>query len=418
MTRGPKLDQTLRLALEGYAWLPNLRRRIGDNVVRTTLFGGPAVGLCGPEAARFVYDERHVRRHGALPKPVLSTLFGKGAVHTLDGEAHRVRKAMFTGLMTPDGTEAGAGVAAGVARLGEHVGEAWDAAVPGWRGRGGLTVFADVPAVITAAVCRWAGVPLAGEEVGPMATALMALVDGFATAGPRHWRARRARGRIEARFADLIDSVRDGRLAAPAGSAVRTVAEHRDADGRPLDRAVAAVELLNVVRPTVAVTWFVMFAGHTLHRWPEHRAMLAGGDGERATAFAQEVRRFYPFAPFVGGRAARDLTFRNEPIPSGAMVLLDVYGQNHDPSLWHDPYAFRPDRFVGRPIGEFDLIPQGGGDPRAGHRCPGEAITLATLTALAGRLARLDHRVPEQDLRIPLHRIPARVTSGFRLSLR
>ena len=29
--------------------------------------------------------------------------------------------------------------------------------------------------------------------------------------------------------------------------------------------------------------------------------------------------------------------------------------------------------------GEFDLIPQGGGDPRTGHRCPGEQITIALL---------------------------------------
>ena len=52
-----------------------------------------------------------------------------------------------------------------------------------------------------------------------------------------------------------------------------------------------------------------------------------------AVAFAQEVRRFYPFAPFVGGRAVRDLTWQGEHIPVGSLVLLDIYGQNHDPAL-------------------------------------------------------------------------------------
>jgi fatty-acid peroxygenase len=59
------------------------------------------------------------------------------------------------------------------------------------------------------------------------------------------------------------------------------------------------------------------------------------------------------------------------------------------------------------------LVPQGGGDPRTGHRCPGEKITIALLAALVVRLAELDYDVPEQDLGISLRRIPARPRSGF-----
>jgi fatty-acid peroxygenase len=100
------------------------------------------------------------------------------------------------------------------------------------------------------------------------------------------------------------------------------------------------------------------------------------------------------------------------------MVLLDLYGQNHDPDLWGDPYAFRPERFVGREIGAFELIPQGGGDPRTGHRCPGEQLTVAVLSALAVRLARLEFDVPEQDLSISLRRIPAKPAGGVVLQVR
>src|SRR3712207_8731320 len=89
----------------------------------------------------------------------------------------------------------------------------------------------------------------------------------------------------------------------------------------------------------------------------------------------------------------------------GALPIFDLYGQNHDPALWGDPYAFRPERFltadgVVREIGAFELVPQGGGDPRTGHRCPGEQITVALLAALAVRLARLDADVPDQDMSI------------------
>jgi hypothetical protein len=46
------------------------------------------------------------------------------------------------------------------------------------------------------------------------------------------------------------------------------------------------------------------------------------------------------------------------------------------------------------------------------HRCPGEQNTVALLSALAVRLARLDADVPDQDLTIPLHRIPTRPLNG------
>ena len=69
------MDNTVRLLAEGYAWLPDRRRRMPT--VQTRLMGQRAVCLGGVDAARFFYDERNIRRHGALPEPVLSTLFGR-----------------------------------------------------------------------------------------------------------------------------------------------------------------------------------------------------------------------------------------------------------------------------------------------------------------------------------------------------
>ncbi|MEV0731221.1 cytochrome P450 [Polymorphospora sp. NPDC050346] len=175
------------------------------------------------------------------------------------------------------------------------------------------------------------------------------------------------------------------------------------------------MELLNLLRPTVAVSWFLTFAAHALHRWPRHSARLRD-DPAYAGPLVQEVRRFYPFAPFVGGRAVRDLSWAGHDIPAGTLVLLDIYGQNHDPALWPAPYRFDPERFVGREVDMFGLIPQGGGDVRTGHRCPGEDLTVTLLRRLVSCLVELDYRVPDQDLTIPLHRIPTRPRSGFVLT--
>jgi hypothetical protein len=40
------------------------------------------------------------------------------------------------------------------------------------------------------------------------------------------------------------------------------------------------------------VCWFVAYAAHALHRWPEHRAAHQAGDDGFTDAFAHEVRRF------------------------------------------------------------------------------------------------------------------------------
>jgi fatty-acid peroxygenase len=394
---------------KGYAWMPDKRRALGRRTVPTRLGGMPAVGLEGPQAARFLYDEDHVLRAGALPEPVQATLFGKGAVHSLDGEAHRVRKAMFVALLMRED---------GIASLVQKIASSWDDAAAQWATRSEIVLFDAAAEVIAGAVARWAGVPLADDEVPALARDLVALVDGFATGGPRHFRARRARKRREAWLAGLVEGVRTGTATVHTGSAVEVVAQHRDADGQLLEPRTAAVELLNIIRPTTAVAWFVAYSAHALIRWPDNRKRLADGDAAFAEAFAHEVRRFYPFAPFIGGRAARDVEFDGERIAKNAMVLLDLYGQNHDPDLWDDPYAFRPERFLNHDIGAFELIPQGRGDPRTGHRCPGEQLTVALLSALAVRLARLDVDVPEQDLDISLRRIPARVADGVVLRVR
>ncbi|MEV4639377.1 cytochrome P450 [Actinoplanes sp. NPDC049548] len=398
------IDQTLALAIKGYAWLPDLRREAGGGPVRLRVMGQPALGICGTDAAAFFYADGNLERHTALPHPVVSSLFGKGAVHTLDGEAHRARKALFVALLLGDG----------IGEVAKLTGEAFDRAAESWRGGPPVTLFDESARAIARGVTRWTGVPLAEGAVDGLAADMIALVDGFATAGPRHWRALAARRRRERWLAGLISGVRAEQVEAAPESALATVARFED-EGGLLDARTAAVEMLNIIRPTTAVAWFVAYAAHALDRQPRLRAALRAGDDEFTAAFVHEVRRFYPFAPFLGGRAARDLTFRGEEVPRGTLVLLDVYGQNHDRALWARPYEFRPERFVGRSIGEFELIPQGGGDPRTGHRCPGEKITVAVLGTLVQRLARLDYYVPPQDLSIGLSRVPARVTSGFQL---
>ena len=211
--------------------------------------------------------------------------------------------------------------------------------------------------------------------------------------------------------------VRRARAGAPSLAddvPLRVIAAHRDQNGRPLDVKVAAVELLNVLRPTVAVARFMIFAALALHRHPEVRQRILDEGEPYLEAFAQEVRRQAPFFPIIGGRAREPFDWQGHRFAKGDWVILDLYGTNHDPRSWSAPEAFRPERFLKRQPTPFDLIPQGGGEHLSGYRCPGEGIAVE-LTKLAARLlaARMRYDVPAQDLSIDLARVPALPRSGF-----
>jgi fatty-acid peroxygenase len=402
------VDQTATLLVQGYGFLPDLRRAHGSDVVPLRLLGRRAVAACGPQWAEQFYDDELFERAGVVPEPVQGTLMGHGSVHGLDREDHLRRRSLFTSALAGDG---------GAARLASYAAQEWESAQQGWVPGARINLFEESSRLLLRAVWRWAGLPdLTAAEADRAAADMVAMVDGFGSVGVRHVRSRRARLRQERLLADVVDRVRSGAAEAAPDTALAALTGHHDRDGDLLPARTAAVEVLNFVRPTVAVAWFVSFAGHALAHWPETVAGLEAGSA-RTRAFTHEVRRFYPFAPFVAARARQELRWESEQIRRGDLVLLDLYGQNHHQTLWPEPYRFAPSRFLDLDLGHFDLVPQGGGDPQTSHRCPGEPAAVDLLETLVPLLARLDHRVPPQDMTIPLRRVPTRPRDGVVLEV-
>jgi len=94
---------------------------------------------------RLFHEPGRFRRADAIPRPLARTLFGKGTVHTHDGEAHRHRKAMFLSLLDPTAARE---IAAVADRL-------WQAAVDRWRDGRRVVVLDEAVRVIGVAICGW-----------------------------------------------------------------------------------------------------------------------------------------------------------------------------------------------------------------------------------------------------------------------
>lgn len=219
----------------------------------------------------------------------------------------------------------------------------------------------------------------------------------------------------------LITEVRTGRRRPGKHAAARVMAEATEPDGRRLPLHTAAVELLNVLRPTIAVAYYAAFAALELEANPDLSDRCATGAPDAVENFCQEVRRMSPFAPVLAGRSRCPFHWQGHRVNSGDRLLLDLHGTDTDPHAWTDPRTFDPDRF--RPRGRFkaraadrpDFVPQGGGSVETGHRCPGEGIAMALLRTVVPSLARLDWSVHPDDRSYSLRRIPARPEGGVRL---
>ncbi len=400
-------DSTLALLSEGYTFISTRCRHYRSDLFETRLMLQRAICMTGEEAVQVFYEPDRFTRRGALPLTALLLLQDLGSVALLDGEAHRHRKRMFLSLMTPEAT----------GRLSDLMADHWRTVVGTWVGRETVKLDDGVQEILCRAVCQWAGVPLPEAEAKQRTREFGSMFEGAGSVGPRLVRGMLLRSRTERWIRSIIEQIRVGTLTVPEGSAAHVVAWHRDPDGELLNPAAAAVELINVLRPTVAVARFVTFAALALHEHPVWRDRFQDGDDTDLEPFVQEVRRFYPFFPFVGGRALRAFDWRGHHFARGTWVLLDLYGTDHDERIWGDPEVFRPERFRGWDGSAFQLIPQGGGDYHTGHRCPGERPTIE-LMKRAVRLLSTEMRydVPEQDLGIDLSRMPAIPTSRFVIS--
>lgn len=403
------LDNSLSLLKEGYLFIQNRCRQFQSDIFQTRLMGEKVTCISGEEAAKVFYDNERFQRKGASPKRVQKTLFGEKAIQSMDGEAHKHRKLLFMSLMTPDG----------VKKLGELTTVQWQDRVGKWEQMERVVLFDEAQEILCRVACEWAGVPLKEAEVKQRASDFGAMVDAFGAVGPRHWEGRKARKRAEAWIEEIIEQIRNEKLDSPEGTAAYAMAWHRELDGKTLDKHMAAVELINVLRPLVAIATYITFGALALHEHPECRQKVTKDNQDYTAMLVQEIRRFYPFGPFLGARVRNDFTWNGNQFRKGQLVLLDVYGTNHDSRLWEQPDEFRPERFRNWKGGLFDLIPQGGGDYYQTHRCPGEWVTIEAMkVSMAFLTNQIEYDVPlsEQDLSYSLVRMPSLPKSRFIIS--
>ncbi|XP_037292138.2 steroid 17-alpha-hydroxylase/17,20 lyase [Rhipicephalus microplus] len=119
-----------------------------------------------------------------------------------------------------------------------------------------------------------------------------------------------------------------------------------------------------------------------------------------------EALRFRPIAPLgLPHKASVETKVGDLVIPKDTGILYNVYGVNHDPTMWENPEEFRPERFLDSATGQLrqeagPLITFGMG-PRT---CPGEKLAHADMFYILVRLMqRLSCSAPRKPSDVSLN---------------
>jgi hypothetical protein len=199
--------------------------------------------------------------------------------------------------------------------------------------------------------------------------------------------------------------------------------EARHEDGSPMEDQELRDELMTLLvagHETTASTLAWAFA-----RLPHHPEVLrrlaeeldAGEEEPYLTATIQETLRRRPVLPNAAPRLTmRDVEVGGWDYPPGVCLVPNAYLIHHDPEIYPDPYAFRPERFIDDPPGTYTWIPFGGGR----RRCLGASFAMLEMRiVLRAVLAACELRPTGEGTELARRRnITIRPAGGARAVLR
>jgi cytochrome P450 len=156
----------------------------------------------------------------------------------------------------------------------------------------------------------------------------------------------------------------------------------RHEDGSPMSAQELRDELMTLLVAGHETTASQLaFAFERLVRAPDAlerlTAEVAAGDGDAyLTATVQETLRRRPVLPNAAPRLVmEEIEVGGWRYPAGVCLVPNAYLVHHDPTIYPEPYAFRPESFLEQPPGTYTWIPFGGGR----RRCLGAAFATVEM---------------------------------------
>jgi cytochrome P450 len=390
------------------------RRRFGKRY--TVRFPGapPFVMISDPAAVKEIFTAPADVLHPGEGARILRPVVGANSVILLDGEAHmRQRKLMLPAFHGEK-----------MAALADLMREVAESEIAAWPRGEPVETHSRMQKLTLEIILR----AVFGLESGPRLDALRDRLGAMLEFGDKpismvppedgtlaYWIGERV-GPFK-RFLELqrpademiFDQIEERRGAAGGGDDVLSMLlEARDEDGAPMSDQELRDELMTLLvagHETTASTLAWAFS-----RLPHHPEVLArlteeidsGHDDAYLTATIQETLRRRPVLPNAAPRLVmKPVEIGGWNYPAGVSLVVNTYGIHHDPEIYPDPYAFRPERFIEEPPGTYTFTPFGGGR----RRCLGASFAMLEMKiVLRAALSALELRPAASSPELPRRR--------------
>jgi cytochrome P450 family 135 len=371
--------QTLRWTLRPLAFMHECRQRYGDSFsLRFLGFERPMVLISDPAAIKAIYTERS---HGLPPgrNAILEPILGSQSLLLQEGAEHLARRR----LMLP--SFHGERMRSYEAVLDEIVA----AEIDSWPLRTEFPIHTRMQAITLEAILRIVFGVAAGPRLERLRQVLATVLTE--TASPRSQlialATRRFRGgNAFARYEGQLKEVDDLLYAEIAEHRTRPdLAEREDIlsmlmgaefeDGGQMSDKELRDQLMTLLlagheTTATALAW----SFDLLLRHPQElqrlRDSLEAGEDDYLRATISESLRLRPVLPIAGRRLATELEIDGYTLPAGTDVAPAIWLTHTRPDVYPEPFAFRPERFLGQGPDTYAWIPFGGGI----RRCIGAAF--------------------------------------------
>jgi len=372
------------------AFRERCRARYGKRYTIRLPFTPPLVHLSDPDEVRQVFTAPPEVLHPGQGAQILEPVVGRNSVILLDEGAHLEQRKLMLPAFHGERME----------RLEGLVSEVAEREVGTWPRGEPTRLHSRLQALTMEVILR----AVFGLDPGRRLEEIRALLAGVLAAGDKWWTMLgqppfqwiervgpwtsffRERDRARDLLEELVSERRsEGDRATERDDVLAMLLAARHEDGSPMSIEELRDELMTLLVAGHETTASELaWALERLAREPAARDRLAAeirsGDGDAyLMATIHETLRRRPVLPNSAPRLAmREVEVGGWTYPPGVALVPDAYAIHHDPEIYPDPYAFRPERFLEEKPGTYTWIPFGGGR----RRCLGASFAILEMKAV------------------------------------
>jgi cytochrome P450 len=378
--RTPSLLQTIGWWSRPTAYLERCRARYGGRFTIHLLGQSPFVILSDPQEIKQVFTAPPEVLHPGEGARILEPVIGANSVILLDEGAHlRQRKLLLPAFHG----ERMQGLSGLMAELAEREVASWPLQEPTALHPQLQRLTLEV--ILRAVFGLERGAQL--DELRDLMTEVLAFGESPLSLIPPAQRLLAGRGpvgrmeRIGARADELIYALIEERRADgyDGEDVLSMLLGARDEDGEPMRPIELRDELVTALvagHETTAsqLAWALerIAREHDVQRRLQAE-LDDGSDDAYLTATINEILRRRPVLPNAEPRLVKQpIEIGGIEYQTGVVLFASAYLVHHDQAIYPDPYAFRPERFLGESPGTYTWIPFGGGR----RRCLGASFAL------------------------------------------